>query len=92
VQGLSKLAERVNIKPHVDRFTLPNGNGVIVLALGRLAHVAADGAQPSFALSVEFTLQVRGGGVWCVGGVPWLLYSYTVDLRLHALTCGSEPM
>ncbi len=47
-----------NIKPQVDRFILPNGNGVIVLARGRLVNLGCATGHPSFVMSCSFTNQV----------------------------------
>merc|ERR1719263_2236481 len=47
-----------NIKPQVDRFVFPNGNGVIVLASGRLLNLGCATGHPSFVMSCSFTNQV----------------------------------
>merc|ERR1711871_1548531 len=46
-----------NIKPQVDRFVFPNGNGVIVLASGRLLNLGCATGHPSFVMSCSFTNQ-----------------------------------
>merc|ERR1712232_1174741 len=46
-----------NIKPQVDRFVFPNGNGIIVLAAGRLLNLGCATGHPSFAMSCSFTNQ-----------------------------------
>merc|ERR1712176_1082519 len=46
-----------NIKPQVDRFVFPNGNGVIVLAAGRLLNLGCATGHPSFVMSCSFTNQ-----------------------------------
>ena len=58
--GLSKIKgiKRVNIKPQVDRWVFPNGNGVIVLAEGRLLNLGCATGHPSFVMSCSFTNQV----------------------------------
>ena len=48
----------VNIKPQVDRFLLPNGNHVILLAEGRLVNLGCATGHPSFVMSASFTNQV----------------------------------
>lgn len=48
----------VNIKPQVDRFVFPTGNGVIVLAEGRLLNLGCATGHPSFVMSCSFTNQV----------------------------------
>ncbi|CAE8604842.1 unnamed protein product [Polarella glacialis] len=47
-----------NIKPQVDRFVFPKGNGVIVLASGRLVNLGCATGHPSFVMSCSFTNQV----------------------------------
>eukprot|EP00484_Ammonia_sp_Unknown_P016092 CAMPEP_0197055748 /NCGR_PEP_ID=MMETSP1384-20130603/72440_1 /TAXON_ID=29189 /ORGANISM="Ammonia sp." /LENGTH=475 /DNA_ID=CAMNT_0042489421 /DNA_START=113 /DNA_END=1536 /DNA_ORIENTATION=+ len=50
--------ERENIKPQVDKFTFPAGNGVIILAEGRLLNLGCATGHPSFVMSCSFTNQV----------------------------------
>jgi len=47
-----------NIKPQVDRFTFPDGHGVIILASGRLLNLGCATGHPSFVMSCSFTNQV----------------------------------
>ncbi|CCG80673.1 Adenosylhomocysteinase [Taphrina deformans PYCC 5710] len=47
-----------NIKPQVDRFTMPNGNHIILLAEGRLVNLGCATGHPSFVMSMSFTNQV----------------------------------
>merc|ERR1712021_123427 len=42
----------------VDKFTFPSGNGVIVLAEGRLLNLGCATGHPSFVMSCSFTNQV----------------------------------
>jgi len=54
-----KGIERINIKPQVDLFKFPEtGNGVIVLAEGRLLNLGCATGHPSFVMSCSFTNQV----------------------------------
>merc|ERR1712094_48437 len=46
-----------NIKPQVDRYVFPNGNGIIVLAAGRLLNLGCATGHPSFVISCSFTNQ-----------------------------------
>merc|ERR1711975_114351 len=46
-----------NIKPQVDRYVFPNGNGIIVLASGRLLNLGCATGHPSFVMSCSFTNQ-----------------------------------
>ncbi|KAJ2962060.1 hypothetical protein NQZ79_g2740 [Umbelopsis isabellina] len=47
-----------NIKPQVDRFTMKNGNHVILLAEGRLVNLGCATGHPSFVMSNSFSNQV----------------------------------
>ncbi|RMF87971.1 MAG: adenosylhomocysteinase, partial [Planctomycetota bacterium] len=51
-------AERVNIKPLVDRYVFPDGHSVILLAEGRLVNLGCATGHPSFVMSNSFTNQV----------------------------------
>jgi len=47
-----------NIKPQVDRYQLPNGTHIILLASGRLVNLGCAHGHPSFVMSNSFTNQV----------------------------------
>jgi adenosylhomocysteinase len=57
MDGLMKVTKRINIKPQVDKFVFENGNGVIVLAEGRLLNLGCATGHPSFVMSASFTNQ-----------------------------------
>ena len=46
------------IKPQVDKVTLPNGSSIILLAKGRLVNLGCATGHPSFVMSTSFTNQV----------------------------------
>ncbi|KAF8589164.1 putative adenosylhomocysteinase [Ramaria rubella] len=48
----------VNIKPQVDRFTMPNGRHILLLADGRLVNLGCATGHPSFVMSCSFSNQV----------------------------------
>ncbi len=56
---LEKLAgvEKVNIKPQVDKYILPSGRAIFVLAEGRLVNLGCATGHPSFVMSNSFTNQ-----------------------------------
>jgi len=54
----TKGIKKVEIKPQVDRYTLPSGNSVLVLAEGRLVNLGCATGHPSFVMSTSFTNQV----------------------------------
>jgi adenosylhomocysteinase len=55
--GLMKIAKCTEIKPQVDRFEFEGGNGVIMLAKGRLLNLGCATGHPSFVMSTSFTNQ-----------------------------------
>jgi adenosylhomocysteinase len=52
-EGVSKTT----IKPQVDRYDLPNGNQLFMLAEGRLVNLGCATGHPSFVMSNSFTNQ-----------------------------------
>ncbi|XP_040568293.1 adenosylhomocysteinase [Lepeophtheirus salmonis] len=54
----TSCAAKVNIKPQVDRYTMSNGNHIIVLAEGRLVNLGCAMGHPSFVMSCSFSNQV----------------------------------
>jgi len=51
-------AEKVEIKPQVHEWRLPNGRSVLVLSEGRLLNLGNATGHPSFVMSASFTNQV----------------------------------
>ncbi len=63
VDALNALAgvQKINIKPQVDKFILPNGNTLFLLAEGRLVNLGcAAGHIPSFVMSNSFSQSNSG--------------------------------
>jgi len=60
VAGLQAIegVKHVNIKPLVDRYTMPGGRSIILLAEGRLVNLGCATGHPSFVMSNSFTNQV----------------------------------
>lgn len=54
----SNATSVVNVKPQVDRFTMPSGRHVILLAEGRLVNLGCATGHPSFVMSCSFANQV----------------------------------
>jgi adenosylhomocysteinase len=50
-------AERLNIKPQVDKYTFKNGNCIYLLAEGRLVNLGCATGHPSFVMSNSFSNQ-----------------------------------
>ena len=49
--------KKVNIKPQVDKYVLPNGHEIYLLAEGRLVNLGCAEGHPSFVMSNSFTNQ-----------------------------------
>lgn len=60
IAGLTAIAgaRRVEIKPQVHEWRLPNGRSVVVLSEGRLMNLGNATGHPSFVMSTSFTNQV----------------------------------
>lgn len=58
VAWLNENCKKDNIKPQVDRYALPNGRHIILLAEGRLVNLGCAMGHPSFVMSNSFTNQV----------------------------------
>ncbi|PYM09838.1 MAG: adenosylhomocysteinase, partial [Verrucomicrobia bacterium] len=54
----AKGVSKVNIKPQVDRYDLPGGNSIYLLAEGRLVNLGCAEGHPSFVMSNSFTNQM----------------------------------
>jgi len=54
----ANAVERVEIKPQVDRFKMPSGRHIILLAEGRLVNLGCANGHPSFVMSNSFSNQV----------------------------------
>ena len=59
VAALERLegVKKVNIKPQVDKYILPNGNSIFILAEGRLVNLGCATGHASFVMSNSFTNQ-----------------------------------
>ncbi|MGD1961916.1 MAG: adenosylhomocysteinase [Fulvivirga sp.] len=57
VAWLKDNADRDEIKPQVDKYTLKNANDIILLAEGRLVNLGCATGHPSFVMSNSFTNQ-----------------------------------
>ena len=49
---------RTNVKPQVDKWLLPSGRSIVILAEGRLMNLGCATGHPSFVMSNSFTNQV----------------------------------
>src|SRR5438132_3123891 len=53
-----KGVSRINVKPQYDKYVLPNGRAIYLLAEGRLVNLGCATGHPSFVMSNSFTNQV----------------------------------
>jgi len=68
---LNDNCEKENIKPQVDRYKMPNGKHIILLAEGRLVNLGCAHGHPSFVMSNSFTNQVLAQiELWQKHGTP----------------------
>jgi adenosylhomocysteinase len=56
----ANAVEAIEVKPQVDRYTMKNGNHIILLAQGRLVNLGCANGHPSFVMSNSFCNQVMG--------------------------------
>ncbi len=89
--------KRTNIKPLVDKYTLPNGRALILLAEGRLVNLGCAEGHPSFVMSNSFTNQVLAQlALWTEGekyplGVHTLPKKLDEEVaRLHLAQLGAK--
>ena len=54
----NKDCKKMEIKPQVDKWTMPSGKSIIILAEGRLVNLGCATGHPSFVMSNSFTNQV----------------------------------
>jgi len=101
--NLEKNTTRQNIKPQCDRFIKKDGNGVIILAEGRLLNLGCATGHPSFVMSCSFTNQAMAQlEIWanCAPGKSTGKFEKKVYIlpkrldekvaRLHVEHCGAK--
>ncbi len=64
------------VKPQVERFLMPSGKGIILLARGRLVNLGCATGHPSFVMSTSFTNQVLA---------QMALWNESFELGVHVL-------
>merc|ERR1719436_2199991 len=100
MEGLMAITKRINIKPQCDKFVFENGNGIIVLAEGRLLNLGCATGHPSFVMSCSFTNQVlaqielwteKNGGKYESGKV-YVLPKFLDEkvAKLHLASLGAK--
>jgi adenosylhomocysteinase len=90
---------RIEIKPQVDKWLLPSGRSIIVLAEGRLVNLGCATGHPSFVMSNSFTNQVlaqldlaRNSYEPCVMTLPKHLDEEVARLHLERLGVTLETL
>ena len=81
------------IKPQVDKWTLPSGRSILVLAEGRLVNLGCATGHPSFVMSNSFTNQCLAQIELASGGYEKKVYTLPKKLdeevaRLHLARLG----
>ena len=84
---------RLTIKPQVDKWTLPSGRAIIVLAEGRLVNLGCATGHPSFVMSNSFTNQTLAQMELASGKLENRVYTLPKKLdedvaRLHLSRLG----
>jgi len=80
---LNANCQKEQIKPQVDRYTLPNGRHVILLAEGRLVNLGCAHGHPSFVMSNSFTNQVLAQiELWKDNGKNYKVEVYMLPKKL----------
>jgi adenosylhomocysteinase len=89
--------QKINIKPQVDQYVLPNGKRITLLASGRLVNLGCATGHPSFVMSSSFSNQVLAQiELWTnPGKYPIGVYTLPKKLdekvaRLHLKKLGVE--
>ena len=99
LKGLGKMAKRLekNVVPFVDRYTLPSGRQIMIIAEGRLVNLGAAHGHPasvmdmSFAtqaLTTEFAVKHPKKLAVSVHAVPQKIEEYIASTKLR--TMGSK--
>ncbi|MDR2726698.1 MAG: adenosylhomocysteinase [Deltaproteobacteria bacterium] len=86
---------RMPVKPQVDKWTLPNGRSLIVLAEGRLVNLGCATGHPSFVMSNSFTNQVLAQLELAAASLERKVYTLPKKLdedvaRLHLARLGAK--
>jgi len=92
VAWLEQNCTKEEVKPQVDRYTLPNGRHIILLAEGRLVNLGCAHGHPSFVMSSSFTNQVMAQiELWTKAGeykIDVVMLPKKLDEKVAALHLG----
>ena len=85
--------KRIQIKPQVDKWVLPNGRSLIILAEGRLVNLGCATGHASFVMSNSFTNQTLAQIKLAKGDLEKKVYTLPKELdeevaRLHLARLG----
>lgn len=102
VNGLEKIkTKKRQIRPHLEEYTLHNGNKIYVIAAGRLCNLAAAEGHPSIimalsfcgqALAIEYGLKNFEKLVVGVNKLPIEIDNQIAELQLEALGVKKDVM
>lgn len=101
--GLAKLAKRAekNVVPSIDRYTLPSGNRIMVIAEGRLVNLAAAHGHPASVMDMSFATQaltceyaVKKGKKFSVAvhDVPLRVEEFVAVTKLATMGCKMDKL
>lgn len=103
LDGLGKLAKKVerNVVPYVDRYTLPSGNRIMVIAEGRLVNLGAAHGHPASVMDMSFATQaltsehaVKNAKKLSVTvhSVPVKIEEYIATTKLNTMGCKIDKL
>jgi adenosylhomocysteinase len=103
LEGLAKLAKKVekNVVPYVDRYTLPSGNKIMVIAEGRLVNLGAAHGHPASVMDMSFATQALTSEyavknakklTVAVHDVPKKIEEYISVMKLATMGCKIDKL
>ncbi|HEY3295823.1 MAG TPA: adenosylhomocysteinase [bacterium] len=103
LEGLGKIAKKVekNVVPFVDRYTLPSGNRIMVIAEGRLVNLGAAHGHPASVMDMSFATQALTSEyavknakklTVAVHSVPTKIEDYIATMKLATMGCKIDKL
>jgi adenosylhomocysteinase len=101
--GLEKIAKRVekNVVQFVDRYTLPSGNRIMIIAEGRLVNLGAAHGHPASVMDMSFATQALTSEYAiknakklkvAVHNVPAKIEEYIATTKLATMGCKIDKL
>lgn len=103
LDGLAKLAKKVekNVVPFVDRYTLPSGRQIMIIAEGRLVNLGAAHGHPASVMDMSFATQALTSEYAAknakklkvaVHDVPSKIEEYIATMKLATMGCKIDKL